>query len=1584
MTDKYITSSQYREGLNSIKEYIDKSIPHIGYPVIFTLSADKVLEIYNSTNHEMEFDKPSSIDLNKEIIMTYNNEDIISENSLDNYIRYKNNNIAISFHIGYDINKNTNENKMVITIVELNTNITSDLILKQREDKYLNNKYLKKDVAIQNSITIGTRIISSIGQYSFSNGKETTASGDYSHAEGENTQAVNANCHAEGFYSCASGESSHAEGYWSSASGSYSHAEGIETTASGKYSHAEGNSTKASGESSHAEGNRTDASGVYSHAEGMNTEALGAGSHAEGWATTASSYYSHAEGYFTKASSKAQHVQGKYNIEDTKNKYAHIVGNGTDDTVRSNAHTLDWNGNAWFAGDVQANNIPHVISEKVVLTVPAASISAKKTEIINAAGNIVQIPVDGAVTYDPTKSYYAKYNNTQYHVIYVDGGFSIIGDDCKCAIMSISANNVILAVISLDVTNITDMQLIEKDIKKLDNMYIPNDLDVNNSITVGARNGTIGHFSSSFGLNCEASGDKSHAEGFATTASGKSSHAEGDVTIASGKNSHAEGENTTASGYGSHTEGFATTASADHSHAEGYNTTASGSGSHTEGTYTTASGRDSHAEGIYTKASSEYQHVQGRYNIEDTENKYAHIVGNGMNDATTNWKEVRSNAHTLDWAGNAWYAGDVQANNVPYVASEKVVLTVPAATITEKKTEIDKATQENPAQINITGNVAYDSTKSYYLKYNNKEYPSVYSTGMFYIAEDDCFCIIEFRNGSIVMEVVTLDTTNITDLQLIEKNIKKLDNKYVPNDLNVNNSITVGIRTGKIGEFSSSFGISCEASGDLSHAEGMFTTASGNYSHAEGETTTASGRSSHAECYNTTASGDYSHAEGMYTTALSDASHAEGSSTTASGFASHAEGDNTTASGDNSHVQGKYNIEDTENKYAHIVGNGSEDIRSNAHTLDWEGNAWFAGNVSIDGTPTNDKDLVNKKYVDDKISNIPDAYTLLYPKEVDRTIAYYDIYDLPLGDYRIAQQDGIRTWHICVYVNNIRTQLFSTQNSRGFSFSKRINGTGTADGKSGKLITIDTYSMTTGGETYTWMVYDDGSVDVKNHKATILSAYTNTEFTPTKDYQPATKKYVDDAKASIVVPNKTSELTNDSGFLTSIPEEYVTETKLTSKGYLTEHQSLDGYAKTEYVDSKTTLEETIFEGVASDTLNDYWTHCSLVDGEGCWVIDKEVIIGENIENPYYIEINGTDIYSPENSTYDATNKAWLYDHTMDNGKKLFICANYENQNKMVVPWDGMGNYDKLKIFTKTELGKKIEEQQQHSINKLATKEKPVFIGNISMGRKEGSTIGGYSVAIGYDITASGYASHAEGDNTVASGNQSHAEGERTTASGYNSHAEGYKTIASNTLSHAEGNSTTASGYASHAEGDNTVASGKQSHAEGNNTISSSENQHVQGKYNIEDKDNKYAHIVGNGSNNTRSNAHTLDWNGNAWFAGKVTQEGTPTDDKDLVNKKYVDDAKASIVVPTKTSELTNDSNFLTNIPDNYVTDEKLSSKGYLTEHQSLTKYATIEYVDSKLTTNYVSKEELTESTKPADTTTVKTTLNDILGGDYIE
>ena len=46
---------------------------------------------------------------------------------------------------------------------------------------------------------------------------------------------------------------------------------------------------------------------------------------------------------------------GICNIKDTDKTYAHIVGNGTSDKSRSNAYTLDWQGNGTFAGTVSSS-----------------------------------------------------------------------------------------------------------------------------------------------------------------------------------------------------------------------------------------------------------------------------------------------------------------------------------------------------------------------------------------------------------------------------------------------------------------------------------------------------------------------------------------------------------------------------------------------------------------------------------------------------------------------------------------------------------------------------------------------------------------------------------------------------------------------------------------------------------------------------------------------------------------------------------------------------------------------------------------------------------------------------------------------------------------------------------------------------------------------------------------------------------------------------------------------------------------------------------------------------------------------------
>ena len=161
-------------------------------------------------------------------------------------------------------------------------------------------------------------------------------------------------------------------------------------------------------------------------------------------------------------------------------------------------------------------------------------------------------------------------------------------------------------------------------------------------------------------------------------------------------------------------------------------------------------------------------------------------------------------------------------------------------------------------------------------------------------------------------------------------------------DVNIKNSLTVGTRIGDIGQFSV----------------------------AEGNNTTASGAGSHAEGNNTSASNSYCHSEGSSTKATGKTSHAEGSGTTASGNCSHSEGFKTNSIGRNSHAEGDSTIVDT--RYAHIVGNGVSDTsRSNAHTLDWNGNAWYAGKLTQEGTPTEDKDLTTKKYVDDAIANQP-------------------------------------------------------------------------------------------------------------------------------------------------------------------------------------------------------------------------------------------------------------------------------------------------------------------------------------------------------------------------------------------------------------------------------------------------------------------------------------------------------------------------------------------------------------------------------------------------------------------------------------
>lgn len=236
------------------------------------------------------------------------------------------------------------------------------------------------------------------------------------------------------------------------------------------------------------------------------------------------------------------------------------------------------------------------------------------------------------------------------------------------------------------------------------------------------------------------------------------------------------------------------------------------------------------------------------------------------------------------------------------------------------------------------------------------------------------------------------------------------------------------------------------------------------------------------------------------------------------------------------------------------------------------------------------------------------------------------------------------------------------------------------------------------------------------------------EYTPTTDYSPATKKYVDDKVAGIVdsapetldtLQELATALGNDPNFATTVVTKIgkkvdkvegmsLTHNDLTNElktnydaayaysqakhsyNDLTDKPtipSIDGLATEKYVDDKTSMENVIYEGngTGPDVVSDYWTGCPVSKGNGCWVINKQIEFDSSKPNPYYL-LCDTTLYSPENSTFDKTNSAWIYPKVPNTGT-IFICNKYNGENKLVLPWDGVNTPGKIKLYTKTELAK---------------------------------------------------------------------------------------------------------------------------------------------------------------------------------------------------------------------------------------------------------------------------------------------------------
>ena len=111
----------------------------------------------------------------------------------------------------------------------------------------------------------------------------------------------------------------------------------------------------------------------------------------------------------------------------------------------------------------------------------------------------------------------------------------------------------------------------------------------------------------------------------------------------------------------------------------------------------------------------------------------------------------------------------------------------------------------------------------------------------------------------------------------------------------------------------------------------------------------------------------------------------------------------------------------------------------------------------------------------------------------------------------------------------------------------------------------------------------------------------------------ATKAELATKADKTAIPTKTSQLTNDKGYLTSVPSEYVTETELNAKGYLTEHQDISMKANKTELHSHSN--KTVLDGITSAKVTE-WDNKSDFDGNYNSLTNKPTIPTVDVNKSY--------------------------------------------------------------------------------------------------------------------------------------------------------------------------------------------------------------------------------------------------------------------------------------------------------------------------------------------------------------------------------
>lgn len=140
---------------------------------------------------------------------------------------------------------------------------------------------------------------------------------------------------------------------------------------------------------------------------------------------------------------------------------------------------------------------------------------------------------------------------------------------------------------------------------------------------------------------------------------------------------------------------------------------------------------------------------------------------------------------------------------------------------------------------------------------------------------------------------------------------------------------------------------------------------------------------------------------------------------------------------------------------------------------------------------------------------------------------------------------------------NDRVDIINNAVNQNISDISTINGTleNKVDKVSGKGLSTNDFT-----NTYKSNVDNNTSARHTHSNKTVLDGITSANITSWNNKSDFSGSYDDLTNKPTIptVPTKISAFTNDSGYLTSIPSEYITETELNAKGYLTKHQDISG------------------------------------------------------------------------------------------------------------------------------------------------------------------------------------------------------------------------------------------------------------------------------------------------------------------------------------------------------------------------------------------------------------------------------------------